>query len=51
MGKNKPEEAFEVFKPYLRLFPASWNAYGSYGEAIFEIWPKGKSHKNVQEIR
>lgn len=35
MSRGQLNEALEVFKLNVYLFPKSWNAYDSYGEALF----------------
>jgi tetratricopeptide (TPR) repeat protein len=49
MSKNKEEEALAVFKTYTRLFPNSWNAYDSYGEALLNYGHKKESIKMYRE--
>lgn len=36
MSKNQLKEALEIFKLNVHLFPQSWNAYDSYGEALLK---------------
>ncbi|MRX41921.1 serine hydrolase [Flavobacterium sp. LC2016-23] len=40
---NKPKEALEIFKLTVFLFPESWNAYDSYGEALLKMENKTKA--------
>jgi len=40
---NKPKEALEIFKLNVFLFPESWNAYDSYGEALLKMENKTKA--------
>ncbi|GAB4024405.1 serine hydrolase [Spirosoma gilvum] len=35
-GNNKAKDALEVFKLVVRLYPDSWNAYDSLGEALLK---------------
>ncbi len=48
MGKDKNAEALEVFKTTLQLFPFSWNAFDSYGEALLHIGDKLEAAKMYQ---
>lgn len=43
MANNQQTEASEIFKLNVHLFPHSWNAYDSYGEALLKIGNKDKA--------
>lgn len=42
-ANNKLNEAFEIFKLNVYLFPKSWNAYDSYGEILLKMGDKNKA--------
>lgn len=53
INRNKKEEAVEWFKNYTQLFPSSWNAFDSYGEALLKYDQKElavKMYKRSVEI-
>lgn len=45
MNKDKNEEALEIFKTCTQLFPTSWNAFDSYGEALLKYGQKEEAVK------
>ena len=46
---KKPEEAIELFKINVRLYPQSWNAYDSLGEAYAAAGQKDLAIKNYEK--
>ncbi|MDQ0065645.1 serine hydrolase [Chryseobacterium lathyri] len=42
MANDQKEEALEIFKLNVYLFPKSWNAYDSYGEILLKMGDKDK---------
>ena len=49
LADKKPQEAIEVFKINVRLYPQSWNAYDSLGEAYAEAGQKDLAIKNYEK--
>ncbi len=45
MGKDKISEALTDFKTTIELYPNSWNAYDSYGEALLKVGNKVEAIK------
>lgn len=43
LAKNQLNEASEIFKLNVYLFPDSWNAYDSYGEILLKMQNKSKA--------
>ncbi len=49
MAKGKDQEALEVFKITVELFPTSWNAYDSYGEGLLKSGKKQEAISMYQK--
>lgn len=45
MSRNQLQDAFEIFKLNVYLFPDSWNAYDSYGEVLLKMGNKNEAAK------
>ncbi len=43
MANNQQNEALEIFKLNVYLFPNSWNVYDSYGEILLKMGDKNKA--------
>jgi CubicO group peptidase (beta-lactamase class C family) len=43
MSRGQLKQALELFKLNLHLYPASWNVYDSYGEALFRNGQKAEA--------
>lgn len=48
MSKNELKNASEIFKLNTYLFPGSWNAYDSYGEALLRLGNKDQAIRMYQ---
>ncbi|HTE26042.1 serine hydrolase [Flavitalea sp.] len=48
LWNNLNDQAFEVLKTNVELFPASWNSYDSYGEILLKLGKKNEAAKNYQ---
>lgn len=46
---KKPDEAIEIFKMNVKLYPNSWNTYDSLGEAYAMIGNKKKAIENYEK--
>ncbi len=44
LQQNKTNEAIEIFKMNVELFPGSWDAYDSLGEAYMKAWQQRTCH-------
>ena len=49
MARNQLKEALEIFKLNVHLFPESWNAYDSCGEAFLKIGQKAEAIKMYEK--
>lgn len=49
MGDNKAEEAAKIFKLNIDAFPASFNTYDSYGEAMMNLGQKEAAIENYKK--
>ncbi|MBO2012097.1 serine hydrolase domain-containing protein [Hymenobacter negativus] len=49
LAKNQLPEAVEIFKLAVYLFPASWNAYDSYGEALAKAGRRPEAIKAYEQ--
>lgn len=48
LWNNFTDQAYEVLKTNVELFPASWNSYDSYGEILLKLGKKVEAAKNYQ---
>jgi tetratricopeptide (TPR) repeat protein len=49
LNEGRNEEALAIFKINTETFPQSWNAYGSYGEALLKNGEKEEAIKNFEK--
>jgi predicted alpha/beta superfamily hydrolase len=49
MNQQKLEEAIEIFKLNVKLYPDSWNVYDSLGEAYMKIGDRELAIKNLKK--
>ena len=48
LAAKKPQEAIDVFQVNVKLYPQSWNAYDSLGEAYMEAGQKDLAIRNYE---